>query len=141
MFEAVGLPFAVTLDRVPNSRGALMLGELARERGVLDALHPRLFDAYWGRGRDIGDTRVLVEEGTASGLDEGEIIDVLRDGRYLAQVEDSTRQAIEIGAGGVPAWMIDQRVLVPGAQPHDIFDQVMARLGHEPRDEASRAAR
>ena len=141
MFEAVGLPFAVTLDRVPNSRGALMLGELARERGVLDALHPRLFDAYWGRGRDIGDTRVLVQEGTASGLDEGEIIDVLRDERYLAQVEDSTRQAIEIGAGGVPAWMIDQRVLVPGAQPHDIFDQVMARLGHEPRDEASQAAR
>ncbi len=132
MFEAAGLPVAHTIERVPNSRGALMLGELARERGVFDVLHPRLFDAYWGHGRDIGDEQVLVEEGSAAGLAETEIIEVLRDGRHLPQIEDSTRQAIAIGAGGVPAWMIDGRVLVPGAQPHEVFDQVLRRLGHEP---------
>jgi predicted DsbA family dithiol-disulfide isomerase len=134
MFDQAGLPHAERLDKVPNSRRALMLGELARDRGLLDALHPRLFDAYWARGRDIGDERVLVEEGTAAGLDEGEIIDALRDERYLERVDAETRAALELGAGGVPAWLIDQRVLVPGAQPHDVFAQVLERLGHNPLD-------
>lgn len=132
MFEPVGLPYAGTLEKVPNSRGALIVGELARDRGVFAELHPRLFDAYWGRGRDIGDPEVLIDEGRAVGLDGSEIAEVLQDGRYLEQVENSTREAVEVGAGGVPAWVIDRRVLVPGAQPHEVFDQVFAQLGHAP---------
>jgi predicted DsbA family dithiol-disulfide isomerase len=132
MFEAAGLPFAGTIDKIPNSRGALMLGELARDTGRLDELHPRLFDAYWGRGRDIGDQGVLVEEGTAVGLAESEIVDALHDRRYLPRIEAETRHAIEVGAGGVPAWLVDQRLLVPGAQPHEVFAMAMERLGHAP---------
>jgi predicted DsbA family dithiol-disulfide isomerase len=132
MFDAAGLPFAGTIDRVPNSRRALVLSEFARDRGAFAALHARLFDAYWGRGRDIGDLRVLIEEGIAAGLEEAEIVDALEDDRYVARIEESTRSAIELGAGGVPAWVIDQRVLVPGAQPHEIFEHVLERLGHTP---------
>jgi predicted DsbA family dithiol-disulfide isomerase len=134
MFEAAGLPHAEPLEKVPNSRGALMLAELARERGAFEELHRRLFDAYWARGRDIGDELVLVEEGTAVGLDADEILDVLRDERYLERIEAETRAAIELGAGGVPAWVIDQRLLVPGAQPHDLFERVFEQLGHSPLD-------
>jgi predicted DsbA family dithiol-disulfide isomerase len=130
MFKQAGLPYAENLQKVPNSRRSLMLAELARERGTFNAVHERLFDAYWARGRDIGDERVLIEEGTGAGLDEGEIVDALRDGRYLQLIEEQTRAAIELGAGGVPAWVIDQRVLVPGAQPHQVFAQVLERLGH-----------
>jgi predicted DsbA family dithiol-disulfide isomerase len=130
MFAQAGLPYAESLEKVPNSRRSLMLAELARERGVFDAVHQRIFEAYWVRGRDIGDDRVLVEEGTVAGLDEGDIVDALGDGRYLARIEEQTRTALELGAGGVPAWVIDQRVLVPGAQPHEVFAQVLERLGH-----------
>jgi predicted DsbA family dithiol-disulfide isomerase len=134
MFDQAGLPHAQALDKVPNSRRALMLAELARERGVFDALHPRLFDAYWARGRDIGDEHVLVEEGTAAGLGEADVVDALQESRYLDGVEAQTRAAIELGVQGVPAWVIDQRVLVPGAQPHEVFARVLERLGHEPVD-------
>jgi predicted DsbA family dithiol-disulfide isomerase len=132
MFDQAGLPYAGNLEKIPNSRRALMLGELARERGAFAALHPRLFDAYWARGLDIGDEAVLVSEGTAVGLDEREIRETLDSGRYLDQIETFTRAAIELGAGGVPAWLVDERFLVPGAQPHDVFDQVLERLGHRP---------
>ena len=132
MFEEAGLPHAEPLEKVPNSRGALMLGELARDRGAYDELHPRLFDAYWARGRDIGDERVLAEEGAAVGLDEAEIIEAVRDERYLDRIEAETRAAFEVGVSGVPAWVIDQRLLVPGAQPHDVFERVLERLGHLP---------
>jgi predicted DsbA family dithiol-disulfide isomerase len=132
MFEQAGLPHADAIEKIPNSRGALMLGELARDRGAFEELHPRLFNAYWARGRDIGDERVLAEEGAAVGLDEAEIIEVVRDGRYLDRLEAQTRAAFELGAGGVPAWVIDERLLVPGAQPHDVFARVLERLGHAP---------
>ena len=130
MFEQAGLPYAETLERVPNSRRSLMLAELARDRGAFSAVHRRLFEAYWVRDRDIGDERVLIEEGIDAGLDQDEIVDALRNGRYLQRIEEQTRVALELGAGGVPAWLIDQRVLVPGAQPHEIFAQVLERLGH-----------
>jgi predicted DsbA family dithiol-disulfide isomerase len=134
MFDEAGLPHAEPLEKVPNSRGALMLAELARERGAFDEVHARLFAAYWAEGRDLGDQAVLLQEGRAAGLDEGEIIDALSSGRYLERIEAQTHQAIELGAGGVPAWLIDQRVLVPGAQPHEIFERVLERLGHSPLD-------
>jgi predicted DsbA family dithiol-disulfide isomerase len=130
MFEQAGLAYAPKLDKVPNSRRALLVAELARERGAYDALHPRLFDAYWARGRDIGDREVLVQEGVQVGLDQGEILETLEEGRFLDRIEEQTRAAIEIGAGGVPAWLIDERVLVPGAQPHELFAQILERLGH-----------
>jgi predicted DsbA family dithiol-disulfide isomerase len=130
MFEPLGLAYAGTLDRVPSSQKAQLVAELARERGVFEALNPRLFDAYWGRGRDIGDERVLVEEGTAIGLGEAEITRALGEPEFLERIRAQTRAALEIGATGVPAWLIDDRFLVPGAQPHELFEQVMGRLGH-----------
>ncbi|HYY21240.1 MAG TPA: hypothetical protein VE780_05115 [Thermoleophilaceae bacterium] len=44
----------------------------------------------------------------------------------------STARALGLGIGGVPAWVIDRRVLVPGAQPREVFTRVLERLGHEP---------
>jgi predicted DsbA family dithiol-disulfide isomerase len=135
MFADAGLPFAPARSKVPNSRHSLMLGELAREQGVYDALHPRLFDAYWARGLDLGDDEVLIAEGAAVGLDRDQVEAALGDGRYLEQVEYATQALMEIGGSGVPAWLIDRRVLVPGAQPHEVFERVLERLGHAPVEE------
>ncbi len=41
MFEEAGLPHAEPLEKIPNSRLALMLAELARDRGVFDP-HSRM---------------------------------------------------------------------------------------------------
>lgn len=132
MFDEAGLAHAPRLEKIPSSRRALMLGELAREQGVLEVLHPRLFDAFWARGLDIGDPRVLVAEGTAAGLLEQEILEAIEERSYLERVERQTDAAIESGAGGVPAWLIDDRVLVPGAQPDEVFERILTRMGHSP---------
>lgn len=134
MFERAGLPYAGRIDKVPNSRRALMVSELARERDCFEALHRRIFEAYWARGRDIGDEQVLAEEAMAVGLEQKEIRRAMVDDTYLVRIQAETRGALELGVNGVPAWLIDRRLLVPGAQPHEMFERALERLGHAPRD-------
>ena len=131
MFEDAGLPYSREITHVPNSRRAQQLMELARDRGRHDELHRRVMDAYWHRARDIGDPAVLREEATEAGLDAGEVDDVLAGDRYLDRLEAETRALHEMGGGGVPAWVIDDRVLVPGAQPHEVFERAIERLRDE----------
>lgn len=133
MFEAAGLPHAADLEIVPNTTKARQVAELARERGVLDAVHHRLMDAYWARGRDIGADDVLLEEAVAAGLDEAEVREVLGSDAYQDVLARETRAVIEMGGTGVPAWVVDDRLLIPGAQPHDVFERVLNQLGYEPR--------
>jgi predicted DsbA family dithiol-disulfide isomerase len=129
MFEAAGLPNAER-DFVPNSHPALNVAELARTQGVHDAVHNTLMQAYWGEGRDIGDTEVLVELGARHGLDPDEIREVVASGRYEDQIRASTAAVLEAGAGGVPAFAVDDRLLIPGAQPHELFERVLNKLGY-----------
>jgi predicted DsbA family dithiol-disulfide isomerase len=131
MFDDAGLPYSREITRVPNSRRAQQVIELARDRGRHEALHHRVMDAYWHRARDIGDPAVLREEAAAAGLDPGEVDDVLGGEQYVDRLEAQTRALHEMGGGGVPAWVIDDRVLVPGAQPHDVFERVIERLRGE----------
>lgn len=128
MFDEAGLPYSREIAHVPNSRRAQQLIELARDRGLHQALHHRVMDAYWHGARDIGDPVVLREEAAAAGLDAGEVDDVLAGDQYVDRLEAQTRALHEIGGDGVPAWVIDDRVLVPGAQPHEVFERVIERL-------------
>ena len=41
---------------------------------------------------------------------------------------DSTRQAASIGANAVPAFLLDRRLLVLGAQPNEVFEHAFAQL-------------
>jgi predicted DsbA family dithiol-disulfide isomerase len=137
MFEAAGLPHADRLEKVPSSRRALVLGEIARDQGRHAELHPRLFEAYWVQGLDIGSDDVLVDLAEGVGLDRGETAEKLASwtADLLAAIEEETRSVVEMGVTGVPGWLVDQRLLVPGAQPHEVFERVLTRLGHEPQAE------
>ena len=134
LFQREGLAFDETIQRVPRSFDALRVAELARERGRHGALHPRLMDAFWVRGRDLGDHAVLLEEAVGAGLVEDEVREVLDDGRYAELVAASTEGALDAGATGVPAFAVDDRILIPGAQPEEVFERVLARLGYAARD-------
>ena len=134
MIEEAGLPMASDIDIVPNARKSLVLAELARDEGRFDEYAKATFDAYWAHGRDIGDDDVLMELAKEAGMDENEARAELLQQQRLDRVLESSAEMTELGAGGVPAWVIDQRVLVPGAQPHEVFERILEKLGHEPLD-------
>jgi predicted DsbA family dithiol-disulfide isomerase len=126
MFERAGLAYNPPPDVVPNTRCALRLTELARALDLHEPFHDRLMDAYWSEGRDIGDLDELRR--LAHDLPAVEVERVLAGDDYLDRVVDSTAQAQSIGVTGVPAYLIDRKLLVLGAQPRDVFEQAFAGL-------------
>jgi predicted DsbA family dithiol-disulfide isomerase len=109
-------------DVVPNTRLALRLTELARDRGLHGPFHDRLMDAYWSEATNIGDADELRRLAAEVGLDAEDVERVIGDpSAYLDVVEGSTRQAQSVGINGIPAFLLDRRVLVIGAQPLEVF--------------------
>ncbi len=127
-FGARGLEYNPSPDVVPNTMRALRLTELARELGRHEETHDRLMDAYWAEAQDLGDPAVLRTLAAEVELPRDEVEAVLDGDRYRERIEDSTRQAVSIGANAVPAFLLDRRLLVLGAQPEAVFEQAVARL-------------
>jgi predicted DsbA family dithiol-disulfide isomerase len=117
---------------IPRSMRSLELAELARDEGRFRQLHQALFEAYWSRGLDIGIIDTLLEIAAEAGLDRDNAHEALADGRYRERIASTTQVAYELGLGGVPAWLIDDRLVVSGAQPHEMFGKAMSQLGYEP---------
>jgi len=127
-FAARGLEYNPHPDVVPNTMKALRLTELARALGRHEETHDRLMDAYWAEAQDLGDSAVLRGLAAELGLPDDEVEAVLDGDRYRERIESSTRQATSIGATGVPAFLLDRRLLVLGAQPEAVFEQGFAEL-------------
>jgi predicted DsbA family dithiol-disulfide isomerase len=115
---------------VPNTRLALRLSELARRRGLHGPFHDRLMDAYWSEATDIGDPDQLRRLAAELGLASDDVESVIADpSAFLDVVEASTRQAQSIGINAIPAFLVDRRMIVLGAQPFEVFSNAFARSG------------
>jgi predicted DsbA family dithiol-disulfide isomerase len=124
-FAAEGLAYAPPPDVVSNTRLALELGEGARAEGVHRAYHGRAMDAYWADGVDLAQRSALEEIARAAGMSDDGISRALDDRAWSPVVDASTARAQSAGATGVPAFVIDWRVLVVGAQPREILAQAV----------------
>jgi predicted DsbA family dithiol-disulfide isomerase len=113
---------------VPNSRKALEVTELARDSGLHAEVHSRLMHAYWSEQADIGDETVLLDLVAEAGLDRGEAAAALADRRCAERVDASTREASLHGVNAIPAFVLDRRLLVVGAHPHETFEGAFKRL-------------
>ena len=128
MFEAAGLTYNPPPDMIPNTLRALRVTELARDRGLHERVHDRLMQAYWEEARNIGDPEELRALALEAGLEQPEVDEVLAGDAYRDRVLDSTAQAQSIGITGIPAFLLDRRLLVLGAQSREVFQQAFAQL-------------
>ncbi len=140
MHEDAQMVYNPNPDRVPNTRRALELIEWARGRGAHEALHQRVMDAYWTEGRDITGWDVLADCVRDVGLDPDEARAEVDAGAFRDRVTASTQTAQRLGVSGVPAFVFDGRLLVSGAQPHEVLEQAIAQVGRmRDQDEAAAA--
>jgi predicted DsbA family dithiol-disulfide isomerase len=85
-------------------------------------------DAYWEEGRNIGDPDELRALTAGLGLPDEDVERVLGGDDYAPRVDASTGEAVSIGVTGVPAFLLDERLLVLGAQPRRVFEQAFDQL-------------
>jgi predicted DsbA family dithiol-disulfide isomerase len=120
-------------DRLINSRPALQAAEFARTVGLFGPMHHALFQAYWLEGLDVSDLDVLRSIGARVGLDVDAMEAAIRANTYGDYLDERRAEALELMISGIPAHVIADRYLVMGAQPYEVFEQVMTRLGLTPR--------
>ncbi|MEU5254898.1 DsbA family oxidoreductase [Streptomyces longwoodensis] len=107
---------------------------LAKEHGRQDELVQILYRANFAEERSLfteGDDR-LVELAVEAGLDADAVRAVLADpAAYADEVRADEREAAELGANGVPFFVLDRRYGVSGAQPAEVFAQALTQAWGE----------
>ncbi|MFE5619641.1 DsbA family oxidoreductase [Streptomyces sp. NPDC056524] len=99
---------------------------LARERGRQNELLDLAYRANFAEERSVFDGETLVRLGVEAGLDETEVRTVLADETaYADAVRADEREAAELGANGVPFFVLDRRYGISGGQPAEVFTQAL----------------
>ncbi len=127
----VGLAYDFEHTVPANTFLAHQLVHLGAQHGRQDATKERLMAAYYTQGRDLNDVETLVALGTDVGLDAAEIRQALAAGTYAEAVRYDEYQAQQIGVQGVPFFVFEDKYAVSGAQPAELFAEVLGKVWDE----------
>lgn len=115
-------------ERIPNTRRALALAEVARDEGRLDAFRQRAMDAHWRDGLDLesdADLRTIARD---AALPPDAVARSRSDPQYLERVDAIRAEADTLGVQGIPTFVIG-RYGISGAQPYEVFEELARRAG------------
>jgi predicted DsbA family dithiol-disulfide isomerase len=135
--RAAELGFTIALPpedgRVYNTFDAHRLLHWAGLEGSQRDLKLALFTAYFTNCHNLGDHDVLADAAEEAGLDRNAAIDVLNSDRYASEVREAESAWRAKGISGVPAIVINDRYLISGGQPAEVFEQALREIASEPQ--------
>jgi predicted DsbA family dithiol-disulfide isomerase len=115
-------------DVLQNTRRALAVAELARDRGRLEPFRAAAFEGYWRQGKNLEDDGDLGALAVAAGLDREEALGAADDPAFLARVDDKQADARQGGITGIPTFVIAGEEVV-GCQPYEALADAALRAG------------
>jgi predicted DsbA family dithiol-disulfide isomerase len=115
-------------QRIPNTLKAHRLIHWAGIEGVQSAVVADLFRAYWLQGRDIGVDEVLADIAKDQGMDRAATLRLLQSAADADDIMARDRDARQKGVTAVPTYLIAQQYVVSGAQPPEVWAEVIAEL-------------
>lgn len=118
-------------DRLINTRLALGAAEFARDAGLYDPMHRALTKGHWEGTAKLEDIDDLVRIGESVGLDGAALRTALEEGRYEPVIDRWRQEAEQVGINAIPAHIFGGRYLLMGAQPYEVFRQVVDRLAED----------
>ncbi|MBD1395707.1 DsbA family oxidoreductase [Pontibacter sp. JH31] len=101
---------------------------LAEQYEVQHAVANALFKAYFTEGRNMNDTAVLQEIGIAQGIPAERLEGFFESEEGKQEVREMEAFAQSAGITGVPAFVINDKFLVSGAQPAETFLNVFQQV-------------
>lgn len=97
--------------------------------GPQDLLVKALFHAYFTEGVDLCDRTALIAAADGVGLDVDAAGEVLASDAHAGEVDADQAEAVERGITGVPAFVVDDQWVIPGAQETDHMVRLLSRVG------------
>ncbi len=96
--------------------------------GLQKALKENLLKAYFTDGQSPASHEVLVKVAGESGLDPARAADLLASDAYAEQVRERESFYLTQGVHSVPAVIINDRHLISGGQPVEVFEQALRQI-------------
>ena len=127
----VGLQYDFDNGIINNTMNAHRLLHWAKAAGLQNELKERIFKAYYTEGIDTADITELVRLAKETGLDPLQARKVLEENLYVKEVLQDQQEAVELGVQGVPFYVFNRKYAVSGAQPSEVFAQVLNKALQE----------
>jgi len=131
MAKEVGLQYDFDHAVPTNTFLGHQLIHLAAKHGLQGAAKERLMAAYYTQGQNLNEIDTLVQLGTEIGLDAAEVRTALASGTYAEEVRHDEYQAQQINVRGVPFFVFEDKYAVSGAQPVELFAEVLEKVWDE----------
>ena len=130
--QKAGLP--INLDAITRSPSTLDAHRLIHWAGIERKQMPTvdaLFQAYFVDGRDIGDHEVLADIADGVGLDASLVLRLLASDADRDDIIKRDTDSREMGVTSVPTFIVAGKHAVPGAQPPELWRQVIEDLNKQ----------
>ncbi|HSD17258.1 MAG TPA: DsbA family oxidoreductase [Thermomonas sp.] len=115
-------------SRIFNTFDAHRLLHWAGIEGGQRALKHALLRAYFSEGRNVADHATLVDVATGAGLDGARAGAILGSAEYADEVRAAAQFFVRNGINGVPAVIIEQKHLISGGQPVEVFERALREI-------------
>ena len=92
------------------------------------ALKKALLKAYFTDGLSPESHEVLVQAAADAGLDPERALQILGSDEYAADVRREQRHFTELGIHAVPSVIVNDRHLIQGGQPPEVFEQALRKI-------------
>ena len=127
--EQLGFTFAMDKrGRIYNTFDAHRLLHWAALQGRQKELKMALFDAYFTQGQNPSSHEVLLKVAGDVGLDTVQAAEVLASNAYADEVRAQEQFYQQNGINSVPAVIINERHLISGGQPPEVFEQALRQI-------------
>lgn len=131
----LGINFEKLQERYTcNTFDAHRLVKWADEHGQQTAMKQALFEAYFGKGLDVSDQDILLSCVEGLGLDVESARQVLASDQFADVVRADEAKYQQAGVSSVPAFIINNKYLISGAQEPDAFVKALKDISHESQD-------
>jgi predicted DsbA family dithiol-disulfide isomerase len=128
MAKRVGLDYQMDTFILTNTFDAHRLTMFAKTQGLMKEMTERILHAYFTESKHIGDHETLTQLAVEVGLDRKAVEKMLSSDEMADAVRGDQQTAKQIGVTGVPFFLIDQKYALTGAQPTDVFVEVMEKV-------------
>ncbi len=117
--------------RIYNTFDAHRLLHWAEIEGRQPQLKHALFAAYFTDGLDPSDHEVLVEVVAGAGLDAARAKQILASDEFGDDVREREQLYLNHGIHAVPSIIVNDRHLIQGGQPVEVFEQALRQLAQQ----------